>query len=72
MKTNLNTTYFLYNSHHKDPAPPLPRSLPANKKQYDGKMTLISRQLIYASTADDIFWVLHSKFQGERRLEYLL
>ena len=67
MKTNLNTFYFLYNDPHEEPAS-LTGSLPADKKLRDGKMTLLSRRLIYESTADDVFWVLHSKHQGERQI----
>jgi len=69
MKTKLNTIFFLCNDPHKEPAS-LTGSLPADNP-YHGKNTLISRQLIYKSTADDVFWVLHSKLQPERQLECL-
>jgi hypothetical protein len=65
MKTNLNTIYFLHSASLSGP-------LAVNKTHYDRKMTMISRQLIYESTADDVFWVLHKKLQGEKQLACLL
>jgi hypothetical protein len=71
MKTNLNTIFFLHSDHHREPAS-LSGPLAVNKTHYDRKMTMISRQLIYESTADDVFWVLHKKHQGEKQLACLL
>jgi hypothetical protein len=71
MKTNLNTIFFLYSDHHVESAS-LSRPLAVNKTRHGGKMTMISRQLIYESTSDDIFWVLHTKLQGKKQLECLL
>ena len=70
MKTNLNTIFFLCSDHHREPAT-LSGPLPVNKTRYGRKMTMFSRQLIYESTADDVFWVLHTKLQGNNQLEYL-
>jgi len=71
MKTNLNTIFFLYSDHRKESVS-LSGSLAVNKTRYDGKMTMISRQLIYESTADDVFWVLQTKLQEGKQLEFLL
>jgi hypothetical protein len=67
MKTNLNTIFFLYSNPHKEPAS-LSGQLAVNKTRYDRKITMISRQLIYESKADDVFWVLHTKLQGKKQL----
>lgn len=66
MKTNLHTIYFLCSDQHRGPAA-LSGPLPVNKTHYDRKMTMFSRQLIYESTADDVFWVLHTKLQGKNQ-----
>jgi hypothetical protein len=71
MKTNINPVFFLYSSHHKK-LTSLSDPRVGIKTRRDRKMTIISRQLIYESTADDVFWVLHSKLQGEKQLERLL
>jgi len=71
MKTNLNTIFFLYSDHDGESAS-LSGPLVVNKTRPDGKMTTISRQLIYESTADDVFWVLHQKFQGKKQVECLI
>jgi hypothetical protein len=70
MKTNLNTIFFRCSDHHRKSAS-LSGPLTVKKTHYDIKMTLISRQLIYESTADDVFWVLHTKFQGKKPFECL-
>jgi hypothetical protein len=71
MKTNINPIFFLYSSHHKKPTS-LSGPLVGDKIRCDRKMTIISRQLIYESTAEDVFWVLNSKLQGKKQLECLL
>ncbi len=69
MKTNLNTIYFLYSNPHREP-PCLSGPLEDNTTRSDRKMTTISRQLIYKSTEDDVFWVLHTKLRGKNQLEF--
>jgi hypothetical protein len=71
MKTNINPVFFLYQSLHRKPDT-ISESFSGNKSQYARKMTMICRQLIYESTADDVFWVLPSKLQREKPLEKLL
>jgi hypothetical protein len=70
MKTNLNTIFFLHNEHHRK-ATHLSTHLTVNKTRHDKSMTILSRQLIYESTADDIFWVLQPKLQGNKQFEKL-
>jgi hypothetical protein len=67
MKTNLNTIFFLYSDSHKE-LTSLSGPLTINKTRCDRKITMISRQLIYESKADDVFWVLHTKLQGKMQL----
>jgi len=68
MKTSLNTIFFLRSGHRRKSAS-LSGTLAVNKTLYVIKMTTISRQLIYETTADDVFWVLHTKLQGKRQLD---
>jgi hypothetical protein len=71
MKTNLNTIFFLYSKHKNEPVS-LSETITDNKTRDDRKMTMISRQLIYESTADDVFWVLHTKLQGKKQMQCLI
>ncbi len=70
VKTNLNTIFFLY-AHLPKKSTPLSGPGTGNKTCDDRITTMISRQLIYESTAEDVFWVLHTKLQGKRQLECL-
>jgi hypothetical protein len=70
MKTNLNTIFFLCSDHHREPAT-LSGSLPVYKTGYNRKMTMFSRQLIYESTADDVFWVFQMNSVPPRCGEFL-
>lgn len=63
MKTSINPVFILYSSLRKKPAA-LPG--PCADKTFDNrKMATITRQLIYESTVDDVFWVLHTKIRGK-------
>lgn len=65
MKTNLNTIYFLCSDHHTKLSS-LSEPPAVNNTHHD------RNQLIYKSTADDIFWVLHtSKSKGTMQIERL-
>ena len=65
----MKTTYpiwFLYSSHHRKPDS-LSTSLSGNKMSYAGRIAMISHQLIYESTANDVFWILYSNMPGEKQ-----
>lgn len=70
MKANFNSIFFLCCSHHRITAP-LSGLIAAKKTYYDREMMKSPRQLIYESTADDVFWVLHPKLQREERSKCL-
>jgi hypothetical protein len=70
MKTTINSVFFLHQNYHRS-SDAISESC-SGIKNYDRKITMISRQLLYESTADDVFWVLASKHQRERTLEKLL
>ena len=66
----MKTTYpiwFLYSSHHRKPDS-LSTSLSGNKMSYAGRIAMISHQLIYESTANDVFWILYSNMPGKKQL----
>ena len=70
MKTNFIPIYFLYSNHRGKPTS-FSDPLTVKNSRYDRILTTISRQLIFESTANDVFWVLHSKLQGKKSLECL-
>jgi hypothetical protein len=71
MKTSLSSIYFLCGGRHRKTAS-LSGSIAVDKTCLDREITISPRQLIYESTADDVFWVLHSKLQGEKQLKCFL
>lgn len=70
MKNYFNSIFFLCSSHHRKTTS-LCGPIAAKKTYYDRALTKSPRQLIYESTADDVFWVLHPKLQREERLKCL-
>ncbi len=56
---------FLYSNHDKKPDP-LPATVSSKKVSYTGRIAMISNQLIYESTAKDVFWILYPNVQGEK------
>jgi hypothetical protein len=56
---------FLYSNHGKKPDP-LPAKVSGKKISYTGRIAMISNQLIYESTANDVFWILYPNMQGEK------
>ncbi|MBI5590562.1 MAG: hypothetical protein HY881_08785 [Deltaproteobacteria bacterium] len=67
MKTNVNPIWFLYSNRHRKPGS-LSASFSGNKVSYAGRIAMISHQLIFESTANDVFWILYSNTQGKKRL----
>ncbi len=67
MKTNVNPIWFLYSNLHRK-AGSLSASLSGNKVSYAGRIAMISHQLIYESTANDVFWIFYSNMQGKKQL----
>jgi len=66
MKT-MYPRWFLFSNHHRKPDS-LSGSLSDKKVNYARKITMISHQLIYESTAEDVFWILYSNVRGKQRL----
>jgi hypothetical protein len=65
MKTNMNPVFFLYRNQDGK----MNKSFEC-KDSYDTKITMISHQLLYESTANDIFWVFRSKRHPETVRKY--
>ena len=56
---------FLYSNHDKKPDS-LSATIPGKKVSYAGRLATISHQLIYESTAKDVFWILYPNMQEEK------
>ena len=65
MKTNMNPVFFLYRNQDGKMKKSFER-----KDCYDTKMAMISNQLIYESTAKDIYWVFRSNRQAQTLGKY--
>ncbi|MFH0995924.1 MAG: hypothetical protein V1844_10580 [Pseudomonadota bacterium] len=59
--------WFLFSNHHRKPDS-LTASPSGNKMSYAGRIAMISHQLIYESTANDVFWILYPNMQGKQQL----
>lgn len=68
MKPNFNPVWFLFSNRHMKPDSLNTASPSGNKVGYAGKIAMISHQLIFESTANDVFWILYSNMQGKKQL----
>ena len=66
MKTNMNPVFFLYRNQNEKK-----KKSCEHKDSYDIKLTMISRQLLYESTANEIYWVFGSKHHCEVLGKYI-
>lgn len=61
MKTHINPIVFLYRNHDGK----MKKSFD-DSSCYEMKITMMGRQLLYESTANDIYWVFQTKRHSEK------